>query len=395
MNANETPVKAARVTSIDVVRGLVCVLMAIDHVRVYSGQPAGGPTYGIFFTRWVTHFVAPAFVFVAGTGAFLHGQKLGDRSKLASFLISRGLWLVILELTLLRFAWTFNFDYAHYSLAGVIWMLGWCMVLLAGFIYLPMPAIATIGVLMIVVQPVFYPMLGALHATEGGPLAALLNVLYLGGGFALGPNGPPVLVLFVIVPWIGLMAAGYAFGPVMRWTPERRRSFCLRLGVALTLLFVVLRGLSVGDGGNWHDRVSKGWPTLLAFLGTSKYPPSLDFLLMTIGPTLILLALVESAKGAVARMLETFGRVPLFYYILHIPTIHIAAIVVSLIRTGEANPWLFANHPMNPGQQPAGYQWSLPLLYLVWAVCVTLLYFPCRWYAEKKAKSRNPLLSYL
>ena len=232
---------APRISSMDVVRGLVMVLMAIDHVRVYSGQPAGGPTAGIFFTRWITHFVAPAFVFFAGTGAFLHGAKLGDRGKLARFLSSRGLWLVLLELTLLRFAWTFNFDYAHYSLAGVIWMLGWCMVLLAGIIYLPGWAIATFGMVTIVAHPVLYPLMGAVHAADGSVLDALFKVLYLGEGFDVGKGGPPLLVLFVIIPWIGVMAAGYAFGPVMRWPADRRRAFCLRVGIGATALFVALR----------------------------------------------------------------------------------------------------------------------------------------------------------
>jgi uncharacterized membrane protein len=385
-----------RIASMDIVRGLVMVLMAIDHVRVYSGQPAGGPTAGIFFTRWVTHFVAPGFVFFAGTGAFLHGTKLGDRGKLARFLVSRGLWLVLLELTVLRFAWTFNFDYAHYSLAGVIWMLGWCMVLLAAIIYMPMWTITTLGIVIIVAHPVLYPILGAIHAPEGSVLDAIFKVLYLGEGFSIGKDGPPLLVLFVIIPWIGVMAAGYAFGPVMRWPAERRRAFCLRLGIGATVLFVVLRALDgFGDPRHWHDMMSHGWPAVLAFLNTSKYPASLLFLLMTLGPLITLLPLVEGAKGWLAQVLETFGRVPLFYYILHIPLIHLAAVAVSLIRTGAVSPWLFANHPLNPGPAPAGYMWSLPLLYLVWAIVVTLLYFPCRWYAALKARRKSVWLSYL
>lgn len=387
---------APRISSMDVVRGLVMVLMAIDHVRVYSGQPAGGPTAGIFFTRWITHFVAPAFVFFAGTGAFLHGAKLGDRGKLARFLASRGLWLVLLELTLLRFAWTFNFDYAHYSLAGVIWMLGWCMVLLAGIIYLPVWAIATFGMVTIVAHPVLYPLMGAVHAADGSVLDALFKVLYLGEGFDVGKGGPPLLVLFVIIPWIGVMVAGYAFGPVMRWPADRRRAFCLRLGIGATVLFVALRALDgFGDPRHWHDQMTKGWPGLLAFLNTSKYPASFLFLLMTLGPMIALLPLVEGAKGWLAGVLETFGRVPLFYYMLHIPLIHLAAIAVALIRTGAVTPWLFANHPLNPGQAPAGYQWSLPLLYLVWAVVVVILYFPCRWYVALKARNKSTWLSYL
>ena len=139
VDRNEIPV-SGRVQSIDIVRGAVMLLMAIDHVRVYSGLPAGGPTPGIFLTRWITHFVAPAFIFLAGTSAFLHGRKLADTSSLARFLVTRGLWLVLLELTVLRVAWTFNFDFSHYLLAGVIWVIGWCMVLLAGLIFLPVRA---------------------------------------------------------------------------------------------------------------------------------------------------------------------------------------------------------------------------------------------------------------
>jgi uncharacterized membrane protein len=409
MQQNEKGVAwSPRITSLDVVRGLIMVLMAIDHVRVYSGQPAGGPTAGIFFTRWVTHFVAPGFAFFAGTGAFLHGLKLGDRGKLARFLASRGIWLVLLELTFLRFAWTFNFDYAHYSLAGVIWMLGWCMMLMAGIIYLPMWAIATFGVVTIVAHPVLYPLMGAVHAPEGSVLDAIFKVLYLGDGFSIGKDGPPLLVLFVIVPWIGVMAAGYAFGPVMKWAPERRRAFCLRLGIVATVLFVALRALDgFGDPRHWHDQVAKGWPMMLAFLNTSKYPASFLFLLMTLGPLLILLALVERTGQAVlvlARaqvvvavtgVLQIFGRVPLFFYVLHIPLIHLAAIAVSLIRTGAVNPWLFANHPLSPGPVPPGYLWSLPLLYLVWAIVIVILFFPCSWYCALKSRSKSVWLSYL
>jgi uncharacterized membrane protein len=396
MQPGEKAVVSSRITSMDVVRGLIMVLMAIDHVRVYSGQPAGGPTAGIFFTRWITHFVAPGFAFFAGTGAFLHGIKLGGRDKLARFLASRGIWLVLLELTFLRFAWTFNFDYAHYSLAGVIWMLGWCMVLMAGIIYLPMWAIATFGIVTIVAHPVLYPIMGAINAPDGSFLDALFKVLYLGEGFTIGKGGPPLLVLFVIIPWIGVMAAGYAFGPVMRWPAERRRAFCLRVGIAAMVLFVALRALDgFGDPRHWHKMMANGWPALLAFLNTSKYPASFLFLLMTLGPLILLLPLVEGARGSVAAVLELFGRVPLFFYVLHIPLIHLAAVVVSLIRTGAVNPWLIANHPLNPGPVPPGYTWSLPLLYLVWAIVIVILYFPCSWYAALKKRNKSPWLSYL
>lgn len=371
-----------RISSIDIVRGVVVVLMAIDHVRVYSGQPAGGPTYGIFFTRWITHFVAPAFVFLAGTAAYLYGQRVGDKKELSRFLVSRGLWLVLLELTVIRVTWTFNFDFANYMLGGVIWMIGWCMVLLAAVIHLP-PRVIAIGSIAVIAGhniTDFVPEFR--NAIGGNPLGV---VFYAGGGIG------PLAILFVLVPWIGVMAAGYAFGPVMEMAPERRRSLCLRVGLGAIVAFIVLRGVDVyGDPRHWQQR-----PSLISFLGTSKYPASFLFLLMTLGPTIVLLALVEKTRGPIASIFETFGRVPFFYYLLHIPAIHVAAIAVSLVREGRVNPWLFENHPMGNGPAPAGYMWSLPLLYLVWAIVIGVLYVVCRWYAGVKARSRSRLLSYL
>jgi predicted acyltransferase len=188
-----------RIASLDIVRGVVMVLMAIDHVRVYSGLPPGGPSPGIFFTRWITHFVAPSFLFLAGTSAYLYGQRVGDKRKLATFLLTRGLWLVLLELTVLRFAWTFNFDYAHYSLAGVIWMIGWCMMLMSGLVFLPLEAVGAIGVAIMTLHNVtdYFP--AAMTALRQGSLAWLWKILYFGGEIHLGANGPPLIVLFVIL----------------------------------------------------------------------------------------------------------------------------------------------------------------------------------------------------
>jgi uncharacterized membrane protein len=382
-----------RLASLDVVRGVVMILMAIDHVRVYSGVPAGGPTPGVFFTRWITHFVAPGFVFLAGTGAYLHGAKLGSRGALSRFLLTRGLWLVLLELTVIRVAWTFNFDFAHYMLAGVIWMLGWCMVLMAALVHLPIVANAVLGIAIIALHNVTDVLpLGA--AVEHSAASWLWQILYFDGGFQLGPHGPPLLILYVLVPWIGVMMAGYAFGAVMQMPEERRRAITLRLGVGLTLAFIVLRAIDVyGDPRHWRE----GGHNVLAFLATTKYPASLLFLLMTLGPMFIGLSLAEptGARGRVSEALATFGRVPLFYYLLHIPLIHAAACVVSLLREGRIDPWLFANHPLAPGPAPVGYMWSLGLLYLVFAVCVALLYVPCRWYARVKTRQRSEWLSYL
>ena len=382
---------SSRITSLDFVRGVAMVLMAIDHVRVYSGVPAGGPTFGVFFTRWITNFVAPAFVFLAGTSAYLYSRKLSDRWSLSKFLLSRGLWLIFLELTFLRVAWTFNFDFQHYLLAGVIWMIGWSMIALAAAVYLPRPAIATIGIALIAfhnLTNLFRPQLAHAFGPDGPNW--LLRIIYFGGAVEIGKSGPPLLILYVLVPWIGLMFAGYAFGPITQQSADARRRISLRFGLALTALFIALRLAGIyGDPRPWDRH------TLFSFLNTAKYPASLEYLCMTIGPMFLLWALAEGWTGRLAKVIETFGRVPMFYYLLHIPLIHLAACVVSLMRKGHVDPWLFTNHPLDPGPLPAGYMWSLPLLYLVYAVCLVLLYFPCRWYANLKAIKRSKILSYI
>jgi uncharacterized membrane protein len=399
---DETPAAATtRVASVDLIRGAVMILMAIDHVRVFSGLPAGGPTPGIFFTRWITHFCAPGFVFLAGTSAFFYGRRHQDLSR---FLLVRGAWLVLLELTLLRVAWTYNFDFAHYEMAGVIWAIGWCMILMAGLVRLPVPAIGAIGVIIIAAHNLLDPHLDALIPTLGNDLrGGLWRILYVGfyaGPIQFGPDGPNLIVLYSIVPWIGVMAAGYAFGTVLTLEPARRNRMCLMLGLGATALFLVLRGFNLyGDPRPWNAALRPDgpppMPALLAFLNTNKYPASLLFLLMTLGPTLALVPLLERAHGAAARFVTVFGRVPFFYYMLHIPLIHALALVVSKVRVGAVSPWLFTNHPMGNPPPPDGYVWSLPLLYLVWAMAIGMLYVACRWFADLKARRKDWWLKYL
>ena len=379
-----------RIASIDIIRGAVMVLMAIDHVRVFSGVPAGGPTPGVFFTRWITHFCAPAFIFLAGTAAFLYGENVRNRGTLARFLLTRGVWLVLLELTVLRFGWTFNFDYAHYVLAGVIWVIGWCMILMSALVYLPVVVVGTIGGAIIALHNVrdSFPLA---RAASQSTFAWLWQVLYFGGPISLGggEDGPQLAVLYSIIPWIGVMAAGFGFGRVMQMEAGRRRHVCLSLGAGAIVAFLILRGFNLyGDPRPWGNATPPA-PTLLQFLGTTKYPASLLFLLMTLGPTILAIPLLERARGPIANVLTVFGRVPFFYYVLHIPLIHVLAIVVSRIRMGEVSGWLFASHPMAPPPPPDGYTWSLPLLYLVWAIAVVMLYGACRWYAGLKARRND------
>jgi len=413
------PSSTGRIASIDVVRGVVMLLMAIDHVRVYSGLPAGGPTPGIFLTRWITHFVAPAFIFLAGTSAFLHGRKLAGTGALARFLLSRGLWLVFLELTILRIAWTFNFDFSHYLLAGVIWVIGWCMVLLAGLIFLPTPTLAVFGMVVVFGHNILDHYASILvPAIQNSHWAWLAQILYFGGPIQIGVHGPTLFVLYSIVPWIGVMALGYAFGRVMILDSQQRHRLCLALGTSAIALFLLLRGLNLyGDPRPWsapapaaaqqsHASSSTATapvpprrpqaPAWISFLNINKYPASLLFLLMTLGPMFIALALLERSHGRLADTMTMFGRVPFFYYALHIPLIHLLAVFVSIFRLGSVSPWLFANHPVLVPPAPVGYVWSLGLLYLVWAITIMVLYFPCRWFAAVKQQRKDiKFLSYL
>ena len=373
---------STRVQSVDLIRGGVMALMAIDHVRVYSGLPAGGPTPGIFFTRWITHFCAPAFIFLAGTSAFLYGRRHADLSR---YLLVRGLWLILLELTVIRVAWTFNLDFSHYLLAGVIWVIGWSMVLMVGLVRLPLAVVAGLGIAIIglhnALMPELVPMLPE-------PLGKILYT-----AFADGPIGP-LMVLYSIVPWVGVMAAGYGFGQILTLEPARRDRLCYALGLGAIVLFLLLRGFNLyGDPRPWS--ADGGIPAAIAFINTTKYPASLNFLLMTLGPTIALIPLLERARGALANWLTVFGRVPFFFYLLHIPLIHALALLVSLVRQGSVNPWLFANHPMGNPPPPEGYTWSLGLLYVVWAVAMVLLYLACRRFAELKARRTDAWLRYV
>ena len=239
--------------SVDIIRGAVMVLMAIDHVRVFSGLPSGGPTFGIFFTRWITHFCAPAFLFLAGTSAFLCGRT---RTDLSRYLLIRGVALVVLELTLFRVAWTFNADFMQYEMAGVIWVIGWCMILMAGLVQLPITAIGLIGVLIITAHNLLDSYVGTLIPTLGQDArGALWRIFYVGffaGPIGVGPDGPNLIVLYTIVPWIGVMAAGYAFGRILVLEPARRNRLCLTIGLGAIALFLVLRGFNIyGDPQPW------------------------------------------------------------------------------------------------------------------------------------------------
>ena len=379
------PRRFARIDSIDIIRGVIMVLMAIDHVRVYSGVPAGGPTPGIFFTRWITHFCAPGFVFFAGTAAFLYGQKVGDRPTLSRWLLTRGLLLVVLELTLIRFAWTFNVDYSSFVLAGVIWMLGWCMVMLAGLVRFSPKTVGITGVAIMLFQQLF-SLVPRVFPESMRPAVGTVWEFFYPAGL---DGAPGIAILYVLIPWIGVMAAGYGFGTIMLREPAERRRACLRIGLSATALFLVVAGVATALLPAGDDAP----PALIRMLNQNKYPASQLFLLMTLGPMIALLPAAERMRGWPAKILATFGRVPMFYYLLHIPLIHLSALAVTMMREGAVHSEWYASAPFT--QVPEEARWGLGLLYLVFVIDVVILYFPCRWYAGYKARKGTGWVTYV
>lgn len=370
---------SSRNEAIDCLRGIVMILMALDHARDFLGTPVdlATATPPLFLTRWVTHFCAPVFVLLAGMAAFLHGRRLGATGALSRFLVTRGAWLVLLEVTVVRWAWTFVVG-PHIVVLQVIWAIGVAMMALGAIVWLPQGVIAGLAVVLVAGHNV----LDALRAETFGSLRWLWLLLHEPG--MLAPfDGARWFVVYPLLPWIGVMAGGYALGDwALRPRDDRRRRF-LVAGLALTALFVGLRAVGVyGDARPWSaDHV-------LSFLDTTKYPPSLLYLAMTLGPALCALAALDRPLGAWARPVIVYGRVPLFYYVLHIVLLHAMAVVLAWPTDGAgalARPFM-----MNA---PLGL--SLPAVYAGWLVAVAALYPACRWFADVKRRSTAAWVSYL
>jgi uncharacterized membrane protein len=382
--------KRVRMESIDVVRGVIMILMALDHVRDFFGNSGLNPTdpatttIPLFFTRWITHFCAPVFFMLTGTGAYL---SLGRKSKreLSQFLFTRGLWLIFLELTVTRcLGWQFNFDY-HLTLLLVLWALGWSMIVLSALVYLPASVVTAVAVVMIAT----HNLLDSVDSTN--PLWSILH----SPNFIVNNPGRIVFVTYVLIPWIGVTAAGYGLGQIYSGSSARRKAFLLPLGIGVTAAFVVLRSINVyGDPLPWSAQKPAAF-TVLSFLNTTKYPPSLLYLLMTLGPALLFLWAVEAGTPRWLRPALTIGKVPMFYYLLHIPLIHLLAIAVCYARYGQVH-WMFESPDLGdfPITKPPGWGYSLPIIYLVWAVVVLTLYPLCRWFAELKRRRSDAWLSY-
>ncbi|HEX3274539.1 MAG TPA: heparan-alpha-glucosaminide N-acetyltransferase domain-containing protein [Gemmatimonadales bacterium] len=392
---------SARLESIDALRGLVMVIMALDHVRdfVHRGAMSASPTDLatttplLFFTRWITHLCAPTFMLTAGLGAYFWWQRGRTRRELSVFLLTRGLWLMLLEITVMRLAYNFDPTGDYPLLLVVLWVLGLCMVGLALLVWLPVPALAGVSLATIVLHDT----LDGVQAASLGTAAPLWHLLHQPGAFPL--SDLTVFVAYPLVPWIAVMALGFCLGPLLRLGPARRRSRLVALGVSATVGFLALRALNgYGDPVPWIPQPSPVY-TLLSFFNTTKYPPSLAFLLMTLGPALLLLAWFDRPGSPARRPLLVFGRVPLFYFVLHFYAAHAAAVLLALARYGRT-AFDFAFYPVPsmgapPGLYPPDFGYGLGVTYLVWGVIVLGLYPVCRWFAGIKARRRDWWLGYL
>jgi uncharacterized membrane protein len=374
-----------RVASIDILRGLAMVLMALDHVRDFFTDAHFDPldltqtAVPLFLTRWITHFCAPTFVLLAGVSAYLTGRRC-SRAELSRFLLTRGLWLVVLEVTLMSLVWTFNVRYDHGLFLQVIWALGVSMIVLAALVYLPVGEIAAYSLLIIF----GHNLLDGVDPQTFGSWAPLWSLLHVSGPI------PHAFVAYPLVPWIAVMSLGYCVGSLFDLERERRTHWFTCLGVASLTLFVLLRTTNIyGDPADWSLQ-STTVRTLLSFIDVQKYPPSLQYLLLTLGAAFLLLAALESTRGKFSEVLRTFGRVPLFFYVLHIALAHLAAGIIALAMGFGAA--LLSDDFM---QVPQQWGFGLPVVYLAWLLVVTTLYPACRWFAAVKRRRDDWWLSYL
>jgi uncharacterized membrane protein len=330
---------ARRVEAIDAVRGTVMIIMALDHVRdfIHRGAMSASPTDlatttpVLFLTRWITHLCAPTFMFTAGLGAFLWWQRGKSKQQLSIFLLTRGLWLMVLEVTAMRLAYTFDLSQRYPVLLLVLWVLGACMIGLAVLVWLPIRALAVLSVAAIAL----HNCLDQMRADQFGSAAGMWNLLHQPGAFSLA--GATIIVGYPMVPWIAVMALGFCFGRVFLMERSVRLRYLAVTGATASLGFVVIRVLNgYGDPVPWMKQTSPGY-TGLSFLNTTKYPPSLDFLLMTLGPALLALACLDRRGLKQSNPLVVLGRVPLFYFVIHFYAAHAAAVVLAVFRYGVSH----------------------------------------------------------
>ena len=396
------PLQRPRLQSIDVLRGSVMVVMALDHVRdffhvsavQFSPTDLSKTTPILFFTRWITHFCLPVFMFAAGMGAFLWWRRGNhSRGQLSRFLVTRGFWFILLELTVMQLAYNFNFSSRYLVLLLILWIFGVCMIAIAVLIYLPIRWLAVVSLAIIAL----HNCLDGISASQFGSAAWVWNLIHEPGVVALA--GRQVLISYTLLPWIAVMAAGFCFGSLFTLESSTRRRIMVRIGSAAILAFMVIRAINrYGDPAPWSVQKSALF-TVLSFLNCTKYPASLDFLLMTLGPAILALAWLDRCSLKASNPLVVFGRVPMFYFILHFYAIHALAVLMAWARYGRA-AFSFILNPLpsmtGPAQLfPANFGYSLWVVYIVWIVIVVSLYPLCRWFAHVKATRHDWWLSYL
>ncbi|WP_296312436.1 DUF1624 domain-containing protein [Winogradskyella sp. UBA3174] len=393
------PIKSKRIESIDILRGLVMVIMALDHVRDYFHINAFSDNYPenlettniiLFGTRFITHYCAPVFVFLAGTSAFLYGQNK-PKGQLSKFLISRGLWLVFVEIIINNFIWWFDVNYGFIQLQ-VIWAIGVCMLVLGLIIYLPKRIILFLGLLIIFGHNALDGII-----KQGDSLGSILwYMFHQAQGVSIG-QGHFLRFSYPLLPWIGVILLGYCFGEFYKKDASVtfRKKWLLYIGISATVLFFTMRGFNFyGDLSPWAYQETKE-KTIISFFNVTKYPPSLVYILITLGPVLLFLYFIESIKNAATNFLLVFGRVPFFYYILHVLIIHIGAIIGLLLTRKDWKLMILDNETFVSGKLQ-GYGYSLFTVYLVWIAIVLLLYPICKKYMTYKANNKDKWwLSYL
>ena len=387
-------IKAERFVALDVLRGLTMIIMALDHSRdffalgwvYYAPTDIALTNLEVFFTRWITHFAAPIFIFLAGIGIFFASGRR-SKNELAYLAISRGVWLIFLELTLVGFFWAFNSEFIYKPKVAVLFTIGVSMIGLGLLIYLPKYLIALVALVMLF----GHNALDSVMAENFGEYAWAWMLLHQPGEFFIGDI--EVRVVYPFIPWIGIMALGYLFGPITKMSRVVRKKIFLLVGLGLLLFGFILRYLNIyGDPSLWqlYDSFEL---TLMSFLNFTKYPPSLIYLSVIIGSAMVLLSLLDRELGRWSEPLREFGQVPFFFYVLHLPLLHLGGILLANIAFSDAT-WLYGA-PI--GHSPEGYTYGSDLLttYVAWIVVVVMLYFPSRWFAKLKQTRKDWWLSYL
>lgn len=386
-----------RIHSIDILRGIIMVIMALDHTRdffhvdalVFDPTALDKTSPVLFFTRWITHFCAPGFVLLAGTSAFISGVNKTKR-ELSRFLLTRGVWLIVLEFTVLRAFFFFNFYY-DVTFLTVLWVIGWCMIFLAGLIYLPLRLNLVIGLCIVF----FHDALALIPVEPNQLLYAPWIVLMRTGFLPITPDHA-FIISYPIIPWLGIMVLGYCAGKLYTdYDAYTRKRWLIWSGTMTIVLFIILRFLNIyGDSAPWQQQPSLTF-SILSFFNTTKYPVSLLFTFMTLGPLLLLLAVLENAKTTRLAFFKTYGQVPLFYFLLHFLLIHLVALAAFIIKTGTPLSEIDFHFSKSFGGITPGVGHSLGWTYLVWICIVLVLYPVCRWYGRYKQTHTYRWLRYL